>query len=211
MGRELTVIELIQPPDVRRPARLTRLPSWVQQRCDTLRRVSQRDREGIHREVPVLPVALILDHEQKQLVEKHVANLAEVLLMTPEENMAYGEVTLTTVTKMMLVLPSRENGELSGEARGEAYMAALEDVPGWAVQEAMRRWHRSEHGPKHDYKWQPAPATLREIAMTEVYRVMAVRRKLNDLLLAEPPFEATPEQEAEMREKTAKHLRMRSA
>lgn len=159
----------------------------------------------------MLPADLILDHDQKQHVEQHLSHLAEILLMTPEENTFHGQTTLTTVTKMMLVLPSRENGELAGEARGEAYMAALEDVPGWAVQEAMRRWHRSECGPKYDYTWQPGPSTLREIAMLEAYRVMAVRRKLNELLLAEPPFEQTPEQEAAMREKTAKHLRLRSA
>jgi hypothetical protein len=84
-------------------------------------------------------------------------------------------------------------------------------VPSWAVQEAMRKWHRSEYGPRHDYKWQPAPATLRELAMIEVYRVMGTRRKLNDLLLAESLIEFTPEQEASMKARIASYLTVRHA
>lgn len=153
--------------------------------------------------VPVLPADLIPTREQKMLIEQHVTDLNAVLAMTPCEDEIHGELTLTTVTKMTLVLPSKEAGELANEAKGEAYMAALEDVPSWAVQEAMRKWHRSEYGPKYDYKWQPAPSTLRELAMIETYRVMGVRRKLNELLLAEPLQEFTPEHEAAMRAKMA--------
>ncbi len=145
------------------------------------------------------------------LVENHVAALNAFLAMTPYDDERHGELTLTTVSKMTLVLPSKETGELAAEAKGEAYMAALEDVPSWAVQEAMRRWHRAEYGSRHDYKWQPAPATLRELAMIETYRVMAVRRKLTDLLAAEPLLERTAEQESAMRDKLAAYLTLRSA
>jgi hypothetical protein len=143
-------------------------------------------------------------------VEQHVAALAAALAMTPYDDETHGELTLTTVTKMTLVLPSREAGELANEAKGEAYMAALEDVPSWAVQEAMRKWYRAECGPRHDYKWQPAPATLRELAMTETYRVMGVRRRLNEVLVAEPLLEFTAEQEAAMRAKVSAYLTMRA-
>lgn len=138
------------------------------------------------------------------LIEKHVSALTDILAMTPEEDVRHGEQTLMAVTKMTLVLPSREVGDMANEAKGEAYMAALEDVPSWAVEEAMRRWHRAEYGDKHDYKWQPAPATLREISMLEVYRVMGVRRKLRAVLDAEPLLEFTPEHEAEMNAKLNK-------
>lgn len=151
--------------------------------------------------VPVLPASLVPTKEQKMLIEGHVVELNQVLLMTPEEDIAHGELTMMTVTKMMLVLPSRESGDLVGEAKGEAYMAALEDVPSWAVQEAMRRWHRAECGAKYDYKWQPAPSTLREIAMIEMYRVMGIRRRLNELLLAEPLIEYSEEYRAGMKAK----------
>lgn len=142
------------------------------------------------------------------LVEQHISSLEAVLAMTPYEDVAHGELTMTAVTKMTLVLPSKESGDLANEAKGEAYMAALEDVPSWAVQEAMRKWHRSEYGPKYDYKWQPGPSTLRDLAMIETYRVMGVRRRLNDLLLAEPLIEFSPEQEAAMKTRVAELLKM---
>lgn len=210
MGTALTTIEPIQPPDVRRPAKLTMLPPWVQQRCNLLGKEHQPSQDGIHREVPVLPSNLILDHRQKVLIERHITDLALILEMTPLNDERHGELTLTTVTKMTLVLPGRESGDLAAEAKGEAYMAALDDVPSWAVQEAMRKWHRSEYGPKHDYKWQPAPATLRELALIETLMVKATRRKLNELLLAEPLLEFTDEQRAAMKARTAQYLKPRA-
>src|SRR6185312_2818896 len=206
-----TEIAVIQAPDVRRPAKLSMLPPWAEQRCATCRRETQPDSAGIWREVPVLPKSLILEKEQKMAVEQHIAGLNAALAMTPENDILHAEVTMTTVTKMTLVLPSRETGDLAGEARGEAYMAALEDVPSWAVQEAMRKWHRSECGPKHDYKWQPMPSTLRELALTEAYRVKGTRRRLNDLLIAEPLLEFSPEHEAAMKARVEKYLSARSA
>lgn len=145
------------------------------------------------------------------LVEQHIAAINQVLAMTPAEDIRHGELTLTTVSKMTMVLPSREAGELAAEAKGEAYMAALEDVPSWAVQEAMRRWHRKECGPKYDYVWQPGPSTLREVSMLEAYRVMAVRRSLTEVLNAEPLIEFTPEHETEMRSKLNMILKVRRA
>ena len=49
-------------------------------------------------------------------------------------------------------------------------MASLEDIPSWAVQEAMRRWYRSECGGKYVYTWQPGPAALREVSMSRTRR-----------------------------------------
>ena len=139
--------------------------------------------------------------EQKMLIEQHILCLDQVLMMTPYEADQHGELTMVTVTKMMMVLPSNESGDLVAEAKGEAYMAALEDVPSWAVQEAMRKWHRAEYGPKYDYKWQPAPATLREMAMIEAFRVKGVRRQLLDVLNAEPLVEFGPGHCERMKEK----------
>ncbi|WP_370191996.1 hypothetical protein [Bradyrhizobium elkanii] len=145
------------------------------------------------------------------LVERHISSLDAVLAMTPCEDELHGQATLMAVTKMTLVLPSRETGDLANEARGEAFMAALEDVPSWAVQEAMRKWYRAEHGQKYDYKWQPAPATLRELAMTEVYRVKGVRRRLNNLLVAEPLVEFSPAEEEAMRGRVSALLNVKHA
>ena len=39
------------------------------------------------------------------------------------------------MTKMMMVLPSPTQNEFSAEARGEAFLAALDDVPAWASEQ----------------------------------------------------------------------------
>lgn len=145
------------------------------------------------------------------LIERHVLDLDRVLAMTPAEDQSHGQQTFSAVTKMMMVLPAREAGDFAAEAKGEAYIAALEDVPSWAVEEAMRKWHRAEYGEKYDYRWQPAPATLRELAMIETYRVIGVRRKLSAILVAEPLVEFTPEQESSMKAKVEAYLKMRTA
>lgn len=207
MGNQLATIEQIQPPDARRPARLSLLPLWVAERLAVLRNEPQPDQEGRHRVMPVLPSSLILSSDQKMLIEQHIRAMDSVIAMTPQADVGYGEATMVAVSKMMLVLPSRESGDLGGEAKGEAFMDALEDVPFWAVQEAMRKWHRSEYGPKHDYRWQPAPATLRELAMIETYRVMATRRRLGELCAAEVLIEFSDEHRATMRAKFEAHIK----
>lgn len=212
MGTQLAIIEPFQPPDVQRPARLTKLPQWVEARLTALRCEPQPDPiTGKHREVPVLPRSLILGKEQKQLIEQHVAALDRIMEMTPDRDAGHAEKTTVAVSKMTMVLAGREAGEFAAEAKGEAFMDALEDVPSWAVQEAMRKWHRFEYGPKHDYKWQPAPATLRELALTEVYRVKGIRRRLNALVIAEPLLEFTEEQLVAMKSRISRHLTMRTA
>jgi hypothetical protein len=145
------------------------------------------------------------------LVERHIAALDSIMEMTPEAGAEFGQATTTAVSKMTMVLAGKEAGDFASEAKGEAFIDALEDVPSWAVQEAMRRWHRGECGPKHDYKWQPAPATLRELAMIEVYRVKGIRRRLADLVNAEPLLEFTDEQLESMKARVSEHLTMRTA
>jgi hypothetical protein len=211
MGTELATIEPIQPPDVRRPAKLAKLPQWVALRCDILKKEIQRDRTGRFREIPVLPQEMMLGADEKKLIEQHVRALDDFVSMTPENDERHGEITLVTVTKMTLVLPSRESGDLAGEAKGEAYMAALSDVPCWAVQEAMRKWHRAEYGQKYDYRWQPAPATLREISLIETYRVKGLRRQLHNLAVAEPLIEYSEAHCAAMKTKVSEYLKTRQS
>lgn len=135
------------------------------------------------------------------LIERHMEALGAVLTMTPEANPRHAEATMIAVSKMLLVLPSKESGELGAEAKGEAFMDALEDLPFWAVQAAMRKWHRGEYGSKHDYRWQPAPATLRECARLETFQVIGTRRRLGELRDAEALVEFSEEHRASMREK----------
>jgi len=83
---------------------------------------------------------------------------------------------------MILVLGGRKLGDLAGEAKGEAYMLALEDVPYWAVTIAERKWYRGEYGEAYDYSFPPSPAKFRELSRNEQfafrYRCTRLKRLL---------------------------------
>ena len=116
------------------------------------------------------------------------------------------------VTKLVMTLAGREMGEFAATAKGEAYTVALEDVPVWAVEEAARRWYRGECGDKYDYRWSPDPATLRELARLEEYRVKSTMRGLRSVLEAKPAVEIDPARAADMRNRlTAIGLSVESA
>lgn len=198
MANNLTFLELIPVPDVRRPAKLTLLPRWVAERLDSLKKAEMPDASGKYRETPVLPPALIPTTEQKAAIGRHLGSLAELFEMTPENRPELGSKMTEAVTKMVMTLAGREMGEFAAMAKGEAYTAALEDVAVWAVEAAARRWYRGECGDR-DYRWPPDPATLRELARLEEFRVRAAVRRLRELLEAKPAIEVDPERAAAMR------------
>ena len=113
---------------------------------------------------------------------------------------------LAVLTNMMMVLPSVMQNELSAEARGEAFMAALDDIPVWSVQAAIRKWYRGdcgsdERGRCYDYHWSPAPAELRRIAFAEMWRIKSRSQSLRRLLSAVPRIEYGDEHCRAMRER----------
>ncbi len=98
----------------------------------------------------------------------------------------------------MLVKPTRAGGSEAAEARLDAFMEALDDVPHWAVAIAIRKWHRgecglSEHGKRYDYHWAPELADLRRLARIEACDVRARIEFLDRLLRAVPYRECAAE------------------
>lgn len=122
-------------------------------------------------------------------ISKRGAQLDSALAMTPNDGRQYVEKAAMAIGKMLLTLPSREGGEAAVETKLEAYMAAVDDLPFWAIQDGIRRWYRGDCDKKYDCRWQPAPAVLRELAFAEFYRVKSIRRDLAKLLQAEPLIE----------------------
>lgn len=141
---------------------------------------------------------MTLSEQAKGFVESHIDELSGLLTLTPLNNSDYAQATMTVITEMTAVLAGKETGELSGEAKGKAFMIALEDVAYWAVQEVQRRWYRADYGPDYDYKWMPLPPTIRQLALQEEFLVKNTIYKMKDILLAEPFIEGAAEKAAEM-------------
>jgi hypothetical protein len=72
---------------------------------------------------------------------------------------------LGLVADLLLAYPIPNATSEAGRARAKAYLSALDDIPPWAIAEAINRWHRGECGHGYNYRWAPAPAELRELSI----------------------------------------------
>jgi hypothetical protein len=151
---------------------------------------------------------MILTSAERERVAQHAVQLEALCRCTPADDPQVERDVLVAVTNMMLVFPSTAVNELSVEARGAAYMEALDDVPAWAVRAAIRQWHRGNCGPNfdgkpYDYHWCPAPAELRRVAHAQMRVVLERRHMLARLLRAEPRLEFSDEHCTAMRQRLA--------
>jgi hypothetical protein len=148
----------------------------------------------------------MLSQAERDEIQRTIGELTELCDRTPERDAQFEGATLVVITKMMLALPSSQQNEAGAEATGEAFQAALDDLPTWAVAAAIRKWYRgecglNERGEPYDYRWRPAPADLRRIAFIERYAVLGRIRTLKRLLDAEPLREFSAEHRAHMCER----------
>jgi hypothetical protein len=197
----------IPVPDLRRPERMPSLPAWVASRVASIKDEVQPDPvTGKHRSAPTLPLNLTLNEAERDEIERHVHILEASCGPTPSDDPEAEGAMLIDLTKLMLVLPAAKQNEASVEARGEAYLAALDDVPPWALRSAIRSWYRgdggkNERGEPFDYHWCPAPAELRKVAMLMLWRVKGRAAALRRLLSAEPLIEYSDEHCHSMRQR----------
>jgi len=189
------------------------LPAWVASRVASMKDEPQRSTaDGKCRTIPTLPANLILNEAERAEIERHATDLDALCRQTPADGDEWEAATLIIITKLMLALPSSTQNEAGAEATGEAFQAALDDVPTcrradvptWAVAAAVRRWYRgdcgeNERGQRYDYHWRPSPAELRKIALVEKWRVQQRAQTLRKLIAAEPLIEFSEEHCAAMR------------
>jgi hypothetical protein len=107
---------------------------------------------------------------------------------------------LGILATMLMAYPMAGGSEETGRARAGAYLLALDDVPPWAINVAVRRWHRGEGGGNGaNYRFAPAPAELRGAAMqvlqpakqtiahlTSVLNALTIERAMDPAPIEEP-------------------------
>lgn len=180
--RAVAQLEPIQSPSERRPAQIPSLPAWAVSLSAAARTELQpvvtKTGATAFRDVLVLPAERMPTEEQRTAIEQHIASLRFYLHQTPEHSEQAETAMAMAITKLLLVLPSARRSETGEDIRNDAYLDVLDDVPHWAVENAIRRWHRhscgnDERERPHDYKWAPDPGTLRVIAMQDVQAMQA--------------------------------------
>jgi hypothetical protein len=159
-----------------------------------------------------LPPGMMLASSEKKAIAAYAGELGKMLEHTPEKTATAEAETLVHVTKLMLALPGMRSSETGAEAAGEAYQAALDDMPPWAVAAAIRRWYRGDAMQigkiPHDYRWRPAPAILRALAFAEACTVKGRVIELGRLISAVPRIEYSHEHRVHMLERLSSELHL---
>lgn len=115
---------------------------------------------------PYLPSGLTaLSQSESSLVENQLKDLRT--LVSGYGDVFEDEQKQTMLTKMFLAKPSGPMTEIGAASRAESYMQALDDIPAWAVEDAIKRWHRGGISgvSADDFKWAPDSAVLRKLAI----------------------------------------------
>jgi hypothetical protein len=96
------------------------------------------------------------------------------------------QAKLIMVTKMLMAKASAAMTADGVAAKGESFMIALDDVPAWAVEEAIAAWYRgSVPGvDKADFKWAPDSSMLRRIAVDATRHYLDMLGSLRKVLAA---------------------------
>lgn len=210
MANDLALIEPIQLPAETNPAQLPSLPAWLTSRQDALGSATQPDSKGKYREMPVLPPALIPTSSQRTVIEQHVRGLSRFLdLSQPAivrgQRMTNDEAHAVMIASLLIKGGGAKLDKDSSAALTEDYLDAIEDLPAWAVREALRKWNRGESasldGKRHDFNWRPTPPILRKLAVLEMWGVRSRMSTLEKLLVAVPLIEFSDEHRANMLQK----------
>jgi hypothetical protein len=101
------------------------------------------------------------------------------------------------LAQMMISLAGGNTDELEARSKQAVYAAALEEIPAWAVREALRQWYRGQVKTlkikADEYRWPPAPGVLAIICRGILQPYHDAIEKLNDVLTAKPLDETMKE------------------
>lgn len=173
--------------DPSRAAATLSLPEWAISRLACL--------EG-GRALPTIPASASLTPEERGMLETRRGDLRRALRRCPANDRDEAKAVLVIVTDLLLAYANGSASERSSEAKGRAYLGALEDIPSWCVAEAVKRWHRGAAGGGHSYEFAPAPAVLRAISEGIKTAADGQMAALGRLLAAEVRPELTDEERA---------------
>ena len=102
------------------------------------------------------------------------------------------KAALTALTKLFTWYRLASDDEQGAKGRGAILLSVLADLPAWAIVMAVDQWLGGSAG-DHDYRFMPAPAILRSIALNLLAPHRSQAEKIKQLLAAEQdrPVEPT--------------------
>jgi hypothetical protein len=118
--------------------------------------------------------------EERKRIGVKLAELRDAIAPAAGERADKGAI----IARMLMAYPVGNLSEEVGVARAGAYLDALDDVPAWAIGDAVKRWNRGEAGDGMNYSFAPAPAILRKLALRSVEPVRVSIASLEALAAA---------------------------
>lgn len=209
MATEIALFEPIPLPS--NPAQLPSLPGWLRQRSVALASAVQPDSSGKYRQTPILPREMMLTSSERMVVQQHIGDLDRFTRIDQPFELRGAMLTNDQAHGVMIASLLLKGGakldQSSSDAFTEDYLDAIEDLPAWAVREAIRKWNRAESpkldGKPHNYDFRPSPPTLRRLAQHELAGVRARMLDLQKLCNAQPLIEFSDEHRKGMLDRLA--------
>ena len=154
---------------------------------------------------------MILNSSERALVQRHIDDLRRFARVDQLIDLRGATLTNDEAHGVMIASLLLKGGakldQQSSDALTEDYLDAIEDLPAWAVREAIRKWNRAESpkldGKPHNYDFRPSPPTLRRLADHEMIALRWRMLKLENICEAEALIEYSDAHRKEMLERLA--------
>jgi hypothetical protein len=164
--------------DTRQPASMLSLPLWLEFKLASL---------GGSIGKPTIRASMALTEPERGMLERRITQLQRV--------QGAGDPSRITaeIGKLMAFYATGRTNEQQMAVKIAIYVEALQDMPDWAVAEAVRRWFRGDiEGANTEFA--PSPALLRRAAEMCAAVPAGQAVMLRRLLRAEPEHEFTDEE-----------------
>lgn len=144
--------------DVMKPS----LPVWLERHLGSISGNHRRD---------LLPVKL--NEAERVAINLLLQSYDSLLAASPNQKEAF-----KLVGRFLMATSNQNLGPAQVEAKQLAFMTALDDLPVWAIEHGIARWHREINNPF------PSPADLRSVCKAVIAGIEGRRIVLNRLLAA---------------------------
>jgi hypothetical protein len=137
------------------------------------------------------PSGMELTADERSQSISLLAELRAVIDGTNLEAKACSKARYSLLTKMLMSYPMAASASVEqSSARQDMYLEALDDMPPWAISNALKRWNKGECTDidmgNLNYNFAPAPAILRALCKAELRPLELQAAKLKRLLSAVP-------------------------
>lgn len=167
---------------VARRATILSLPACVTSRAKWLGTVETGNSQTFYLSEGLTP----LSESEIVAARQRLADIEAIV--EPANDDAEDAQKLSMLTELFISKPSAAMTATGAAVRGRSYMMALDDLPAWAIADAIKRWHRGEVDgiPREDLKWAPDTWALRQIASSLLEPYRAADQTIRALLQARP-------------------------